>query len=89
MLRAQRDLTRPDEKTLQQYLERTEALLKELHKALDEPAKAALTAAMVGSHEIDQSLYWRGAVARANILWCGICLCLTIPRLVRVEVWQG
>ncbi len=46
MLRAQRDLTLPDQKTFQQYLERTEALLKELHEALNEPAKAALTAAM-------------------------------------------
>jgi hypothetical protein len=46
MLRAQRDLTCPDAKTLQQYLERTEELLKELQEALNEPAKAALTAAM-------------------------------------------
>ena len=46
MLTAQRDPTRPDERTLQQYLERTEALLKELHEALDEPAKTALTAAI-------------------------------------------
>jgi hypothetical protein len=46
MLRAPRDLLRPDEKTLQQYLERTEALLKELHQQLNEPGRAALTAAI-------------------------------------------
>jgi SEC-C motif len=46
MLRAPRDLTCPDEKTLEQYLERTETLLKELHEALNEPGKAALIAAM-------------------------------------------
>ncbi len=46
MLRAPRDLTRPDQKTLEQYLERTETLLKELHEALNEPGKAALIAAM-------------------------------------------
>lgn len=46
MLRAPRDLTRPDEKTLQHYLERTEALLKELHEVLNEPGKAAMIAAM-------------------------------------------
>lgn len=46
MLRAQRDLARPDERTLQQYLERTEALLKELHEALNEPAKTAMAAAI-------------------------------------------
>ncbi|WFU73705.1 nuclease-related domain-containing protein [Bradyrhizobium sp. CB2312] len=45
MLRAPRDLTLPDEKTLQSYLERTEVLLKELHEALNEPARAALAAA--------------------------------------------
>src|SRR5262249_386628 len=46
MLKAPRDLKRPDEKTLGHYIERTEALLKELHGALNEPGKAAMIAAM-------------------------------------------
>ena len=39
-------LALPDQKALAQYRERTEALLRELHDALNGPGKAALTAAM-------------------------------------------
>jgi hypothetical protein len=46
MLRAPRDLKRPEETVLVGYLEHTESLLKELHKALNEPGKAAMIAAM-------------------------------------------
>ncbi|MBB5048510.1 hypothetical protein HNR60_003277 [Rhodopseudomonas rhenobacensis] len=46
MLRAPRDITLPDQKLLAQYIERTEALLKEMHAALNELGKATLTAAM-------------------------------------------
>ena len=46
MLRAPRVLALPDQKALAQYRERTEALLRELHDALNGPGKAALTAAM-------------------------------------------
>ncbi|MBM3563900.1 MAG: hypothetical protein FJX48_12335 [Alphaproteobacteria bacterium] len=42
MVRAPRDLTIPDTKTLESYIKRTETLLRELHDALDEPAKAEL-----------------------------------------------
>jgi hypothetical protein len=42
MVRAPRDLTIPDGNTLKTYIERTEALLKELHDALNEPSKAEL-----------------------------------------------
>jgi hypothetical protein len=42
MVRAPRDLTIPDTKVLQDYIERTDTLLKELHEALNEPAKAEL-----------------------------------------------
>src|SRR6185295_5882892 len=34
MLRAQRDMTIPDPKQLQNYVERTEVLLKELHRSM-------------------------------------------------------
>lgn len=46
MLRAPRDLTLPDQNVLAQYLERTEALLRELHEALNEPGRASLIAAL-------------------------------------------
>jgi hypothetical protein len=46
MLKAPRDLTLPDQTVLTGYLERTEALLKELHQALNEPGKAAMMAAI-------------------------------------------
>jgi hypothetical protein len=46
MLRAPRDLALPDQTVLTQYIERTEALLRELHEALNEPGKAAMIAAM-------------------------------------------
>ncbi len=46
MLRAPRDLACPDQKTLEQYLKSTEALLKELHEALNEPGKAAFFSAI-------------------------------------------
>jgi hypothetical protein len=49
MLREPRDLTLPDQKALMQYLEHAEALLKELHEALNEPGKAAVIAAMADS----------------------------------------
>lgn len=42
MVQAPYDLTRPDTETLESYIERTEILLKELHDALKEPAKAEL-----------------------------------------------
>ena len=42
MVRAPRDLTIPDIKTLESFIERTETLLKELHDCLNEPAKAEL-----------------------------------------------
>lgn len=42
MVRAPRDLTIPDIRTLERYIERTETLLKELHEALNEPAKTEL-----------------------------------------------
>ncbi|MGF1630204.1 MAG: YecA family protein [Kiloniellaceae bacterium] len=42
MVRALRDLTMPDTKTLESYIERTDTLLKELHEALNEPAKTEL-----------------------------------------------
>lgn len=40
MVRAPRNLERPDEKTLDSYINRTETLLKELHDALGEPLRA-------------------------------------------------
>lgn len=46
MLRAPRDLTIPDPKQLQEYIERTEALLKEMHHAMNAPAMEILKAAM-------------------------------------------
>ncbi|MBG0811144.1 SEC-C domain-containing protein [Methylosinus sp. H3A] len=42
MVRAPRDLTTPDIKTLESYIARTETLLRELHDALNEPVKTEL-----------------------------------------------
>lgn len=46
MVRASRDLSVPDTKMLESYIERTEALLKELHDALNEPTKAEFQKAL-------------------------------------------
>lgn len=51
MVRAPFDLTLPDLKTLNGYTERTEALLAELHEALNEPAKAGLLKAFTDPDE--------------------------------------
>ena len=46
MLRAPRDLAIPDPKQLQDHIERTEALLKELHQAMMQPAMSELQTAL-------------------------------------------
>jgi hypothetical protein len=46
MLRAPRDLAAPKAEELQSYIERTEALLKELHEAMQQPFMAQFQAAL-------------------------------------------
>jgi len=48
MLRAPRDLTLPNSKRMQELIERTEALLAELHEVLGTPMKAGMIAALAG-----------------------------------------
>ena len=49
MIRAPRDLALPQPNKLKAYIFRTEALLKELHEAMEEPVTAELWAAPTGS----------------------------------------
>jgi hypothetical protein len=46
LVRAPRDLTLPNPETLAGYIERTETLLKELHQALNEPARVEFQKAL-------------------------------------------
>ena len=46
MLRAPRDFTLPEPKTLEVYIKQTEVLLEELHQALQQPMRAELEAAL-------------------------------------------
>jgi hypothetical protein len=53
MLRAPRDLTLPEPDQFQVLVDRAEALLKELHLALQEPAVAGLRAALAGGADAE------------------------------------
>ena len=71
LLRAPRDLALPGQEVLAQYLERTDALLRELHEALNEPGRAAMRAAMADPSKAANP-FTVGAVCASPYLWRGI-----------------
>ncbi len=70
MVRGRRDLTMPDLDTLNSYIERTEALLKELHESLNEPGKAEMLKALAAHGKgQDVNPFTSAAVMREPIFY--------------------
>src|SRR5258708_16822498 len=70
MVRAPRDLTMPDSKTLEDYIGRTEALLKELHHGMNAPAMAELREAFADPEKFKGfNPFARGAALREPIFY--------------------
>jgi hypothetical protein len=70
MVRAPRDLTMPDGKILEGYIGRTEALLKELHHAMNAPAMAELREAFADPEKFKGfDPFARGAALREPIFY--------------------
>jgi hypothetical protein len=70
MLRAPHDFALPDQATLGNYIQHTETLLKELHQAMQEPAKAALRAAFADPAKVQStSPFTSAAVLRESIFY--------------------
>jgi hypothetical protein len=70
MLRAPRDLTLPDQKKLEEYIVQTETLLKELHRAMEQPMMGELRAALADpSATMDVEPFANAAAMREPIFY--------------------
>ena len=71
MLRGPRDLAIPDSEQLQDYVDRTESLLKELHVALNQPGIAQLQAALADPARAQQPSPFANAAAMREPIFYG------------------
>lgn len=71
MARAPRDLALPDSKTFADYIERTDALLRELHDALNEPTKADLRKVLADSDKTKDANPFASAAALREPIFYG------------------
>lgn len=63
------DVTQPNASTIQEYVDRTDRLMKELHEAIGHPMwQTMFDAAKEGEHELD---IWRGEALREPIFYGG------------------
>ena len=63
------DVTQPDANTIQEYVDRTDRIMKELHEAIGHPMwQTMFDAAKAGEHEVD---IWRGEALREPIFYGG------------------